>query len=81
MKDLVRSRHQVDQYYNMASQLKGMSMTLGSMKATAEINSALRSATQTMTHVNEKMSIKQVQEIMKAFAKEQEKFSVGQEMV
>ena len=74
-------RHQIDQYYNMASQLKGMSLTLGTIKATASINSALKSATQTMTHVNETMSVKQIQDIIKTFTKEQEKMGIKQEVV
>ena len=81
MKDLVRSRHQVDTYYNMASQLKGMSLQLGSMKAMAEINTALKMATATMAHVNEKMSVKEIQEIIKNFTKQQSKLEAGQEAV
>ncbi len=81
MKDLVRTRHQIDMYYNMASQLKSMGLQLGSIKATAEINAALRSATQTMTHVNDSMSIKQIQQVIKEFTKQQGKMEANQDVV
>ena len=81
MKDLVRSRHQIDMYYNMASQLKGMSMQLGSIHATAAISSALKSATSTMTNVNESMSIKEILQITKEFSKQQAKMEANQDAV
>ncbi len=81
MRDLIRSRHQIDVYYNMSSQLKAMSMQLGTIKATADISNALKGATQTMTHVNEKMSIKEIQQVIKEFTKQQGKMEAGQEAV
>ena len=81
MKDLVRTRHQIDVYYTMGSQLKAMSMKLGTIKATADISTALKLATKTMTHVNEKMSIKEIQQVMKEFAKQQMKMEAGQDAV
>jgi len=81
MKDLIRSRHQVDMYYNMGSQLKAMSLQLGTIKATASISSALKSATTTMTHVNESMDIKQIQKVIKEFTKQQAKMENNQEVV
>ncbi len=81
MKDLVRTRHQIDMYYNMASQLKAMGLQLGTIKATASISSALKSATSTITHVNESMSIKQIQQIIKEFTKQQAKMETNQEVV
>lgn len=81
MKDLVRSRHQIDAYYTMASQLKAMSLQLGSIHATAAISSALKSATTTMTHVNESMSIKEIMQIVKNFSKQQQKMEANQEAV
>ena len=81
MKDLVRARHQVDMYYNMGSQLKAMSLQMGTIKATASITSALKSATSTMTHVNESMNVKQIQNIIKEFTKQQAKMEGNQEVV
>ncbi len=81
MKDLVRTRHQIDMYYSMGSQLKAMGMQMGSIKATAEISAALKSATKTITHVNDSMSVKQIQEIIKEFTKQQGKMEAGQDVV
>ena len=81
MKDLIRMRHQVDVYYNMGSQLKSMSMQLGTIHATAEISKALRLASSTMAHVNDSMNIKDIQQITRAFAKEQMKMEANQDAV
>ncbi len=81
MRDLVRLRHQVDQYFMMESQLKSLGMQISSMQTQAEINSALRAATSTMTKVNDKMDIKDIQQVMKQFAKTSESMGVKMEMV
>jgi hypothetical protein len=81
MKDLIRMRHQIDVYYNMSSQLKSMSMQLGTIHATAEISKALRLATATMTHVNERMNIREIQQITRSFAREQAKMEGNQDAV
>lgn len=81
MKDLVQLRHQVEKYYLMESQLKSMAMQVSSMQTQAEINKALKAATSTMTKVNEKMDIREIQQVMKQFAKESEMMGVKREMV
>ena len=81
MKDLVRLRKQVDQYFLMESQLKSMAMQMGTLQAQSEINFALKAATQTMGKVNESMDVKDIQQIMKQFAKESEKMGVKMELV
>ena len=81
MRDLIRLRRQVDQYFLMESQLKSMSMNLSTMQVQTEINVALRAATQTMGKVNEKMDVKDIQQIMKQFSKESEKMGVKMELV
>ena len=68
-------------YYNMGSQLKAMGLQLGTIKATADISKSLKSATQTMTHVNDSMSVKQIQQIIKEFTKQQMKMETNQDVV
>jgi hypothetical protein len=81
MKDLIRTRHQIDMYYNMGSQLKGMSLQLGSIQATSAISNAIKSASSTITAVNESISIKEIMQITKEFAKEQAKMQGKSEAV
>eukprot|EP00831_Metopus_contortus_P028140 TRINITY_DN2346_c0_g2_i4.p1 TRINITY_DN2346_c0_g2~~TRINITY_DN2346_c0_g2_i4.p1 ORF type:complete len:158 (-),score=37.19 TRINITY_DN2346_c0_g2_i4:104-577(-) len=81
MKDLVRLRQQVNQYYMMESQMKSMSMQLSSMQTQSEITMALRGATATMGKVNEKMDIKEIMQVMKQFNIQQEKTGMKMEMM
>ncbi len=81
MRDLVRLRKQQEQYLIMESQLKSMALQVSSVQTQAEINSALKAATSTMTKVNEKMDIKDIQQVMKQFAKVSESMGVKMEMV
>lgn len=81
MKDLVRLRRQCDQYLLMQSQLKSIGLQVATLQTQAEINDALRGATSTMTKVNDSMNIKEIQQVMKQFAKNSEAMGVKMEMV
>jgi len=81
MKDLVRLRRQCDQYLIMESQLKSIGLQVGTMQTQVEINDAMRGATSTMSKVNESMDIREIQHIMKQFAKNSEAMGVKMEMV
>jgi hypothetical protein len=81
MKDLVRLRKQVDQYFMMESQMKSLSMQLSSMATQTEVTAALKVATTTMGKVNAKMDIKDIQQVMKDFAKTSESMGIKMEMV
>jgi charged multivesicular body protein 2A len=52
-KDLVRTRKQVDSYYIMISQLKGISMRIASAQINQNMIDALKGANSVMTSVNE----------------------------
>lgn len=81
MKDLVRIRRQADQYLMMESQLKSMAMQIATSETQMAINMALKGATSAITTANEKMDVKEIQQIMKQFAKESEKMGMKQDMV
>lgn len=81
MKDLVRVRRQSDQYLLMESNLKSMAIQIDTSSAQLEINAALRGATSAITTANEQMDVKEIQQVMKQFAKESEKMGMKQEMV
>eukprot|EP00826_Nyctotherus_ovalis_P024149 TRINITY_DN186_c0_g1_i7.p2 TRINITY_DN186_c0_g1~~TRINITY_DN186_c0_g1_i7.p2 ORF type:complete len:145 (-),score=61.39 TRINITY_DN186_c0_g1_i7:95-529(-) len=81
MKDLVRLRHQCDQYMLMESQLKSIGLQISTMQTQTEINAALRGATSSMTKANAAMDIKDIQQVMKQFAKNSEAMGVKMEMM
>ena len=81
MKDLVRIRRQSDQYLIMETQLKGMAMQVSNSEVQMAINQALKGATSAMSAANDQMNVKDIQNIMKQFAKESEKMGMKQEMV
>ena len=77
----MRLRKQVDQYFLMQSNLKSLSLQLTTLATQTEITAALKAATGTMSKVNEKMDIKDIQKVMKDFAKNSESMGIKMEMV
>ena len=65
----------------MESQLKSVALQISTMKTQTEINAALRGATASMTKANEAMDIKDIQQVMKQFAKNSEAMGVKMEMM
>ena len=61
--------------------MKSLSMQLSSMATQTEVTSALKAASSTMGKVNEKMDIKDIQKVMKEFAKSSESMGIKMEMV
>ena len=80
-KDLVRTRKQVDSYYIMISQLKGISMRIASAQINQNMIDALKGANSVMTSVNEQMDLGQIRNVLKEFAKQSEKMEMQQEMM
>lgn len=81
MKDLVRSRHQIDAYYKMASQLKALSFQLSTIENSATVNSVLGSVGKTLGDINKTMNIGQVTRMIKEFGKQQMLMDLNQDMV
>jgi charged multivesicular body protein 2A len=80
-KDLVRNRNQVSQYYMMGSQLKAISMKLGSAQSSAAMVEAMTGVTKVMTTVNDQMDVASIRESLKEFAKQSDKMEMQGEMV
>ena len=74
-------RNQVTQYYSMSSQLKGLSMKMSTMASYQEIVKSMGSSTKVLTMMNEKMDVKEIQNVLKEFTKESMKADMNQEMV
>ena len=80
-KDLIRTRNQVSQYYNMTSQLKAISMKLSTAEISASMVDALKGVNTVMEKVNASMDIHSIQQCLKEFAKNSEKMEMQQEMM
>ena len=80
-KDLVRTRAQVNQYYNMISQLKGIEMRLATATINQNMVDALKGVNTVMTSVNESMDVGQIQQVIREFAKQSEKMEMQGEMM
>ena len=66
-KDLVRSRAQVNMYYQMGSQLKVIENTLATAQINATMLSSLQGVNKVMSRVNAEMNPQQLNQIMKDF--------------
>jgi len=80
-KDLVRSRKFVKHFINFKSHLEGLSLKIQSSKSHHDIGEAMKGATAAMKSVNSAISTKEIRNIMKDFAKENEKSEIQQEMM
>lgn len=81
MKDLVRSRHQIDAYYRMAGQLKSLSFQLSTIENSATVNSVLSSVGKTLGNINSTMDVKEVTKMIKEFGKQQMLMDAQQDIV
>ena len=80
-KDLARLRNQVSQLYVLGSQLKGITMQLASVQGNAAVMEALQKSTQAISAVEHSMSIKDIMNMVKDYAKESEKLGMKTEMM
>ena len=80
-KDLARLRNQVSQLYILSSQLKGITMQLSSFRCSAAVMEALKRSTQSLKAVGDSMSIKDVMNMVKDYARESETLDVKNDMM
>ena len=80
-KDLARLRNQVSQLYVLGSQLKGITMQLAAVQGNAAVMEALQKSTQAISAVEHSMSIKDIMNMVKDYAKESEKLGMKTEMM
>ena len=81
MKDLVRSRHQIDIYYRMVGQLKSLAFQLSTIENSATVNSVLSSVSKTLGNINATMDVGQVTKVIKEFGRQQMLMEANQDMV
>ena len=75
-KNLVQIRRQVNSMYQMKAQLQAISMQLSTLQINAQMMESMKGVNSVMTKVNQEMSVKNIQEVIREFSKNSEKFGL-----
>ncbi|KAL5706333.1 hypothetical protein ACHQM5_024517 [Ranunculus cassubicifolius] len=74
-KDLIRTRHQVEKFYKLKSQLQG------TLKSTYAMGEAMKGVTKAMRQMNRQMNLPSLQKIMMDFERQNEKMEMTSEVM
>ena len=80
-KDLVRTRRHITKFYQMKTQLQGVSLKLQTLKSNQAMADAMKGATRAMMSMNAQMNMPQLQQIMRQFEMQSEQLEMKQEMM
>eukprot|EP01112_Ceratiomyxa_fruticulosa_P022461 TRINITY_DN821_c0_g1_i1.p1 TRINITY_DN821_c0_g1~~TRINITY_DN821_c0_g1_i1.p1 ORF type:complete len:216 (+),score=53.81 TRINITY_DN821_c0_g1_i1:182-829(+) len=80
-KDLVRTRNQIQKFYNMGAQLQAVGLRIQTLKSTQSMAEAMRGVTRAMSVMNRQMNLPAMQRIMMEFEKQGELMDMKEEMM
>ncbi|KAL3642913.1 hypothetical protein CASFOL_013728 [Castilleja foliolosa] len=80
-KDLIRTRHQVEKFYKLKSQLQGVSLRIQTLKSTQAMGEAMKGVTKAMGQMNRQMNLPSLQKIMQEFERQNEKMELTSEVM
>ncbi|RAL51137.1 unnamed protein product [Cuscuta campestris] len=80
-KDLIRTRHQVEKFYKLKSQLQGVSLRIQTLKSTQAMGEAMKGVTTAMGRMNRQMNLPALQKIMQEFEKQNETMEMTSEVM
>ncbi|KAI8553394.1 hypothetical protein RHMOL_Rhmol05G0012700 [Rhododendron molle] len=80
-KDLIRTRHQVEKFYKLKSQLQGVSLRIQTLKSTQAMGEAMKGVTKAMGQMNRQMNLPALQKIMQEFEMQNEKMEMVSEVM
>jgi charged multivesicular body protein 2A len=80
-KDLIRTRHQIEKFYKLKSQLQGVSLRIQTLKSTQAMGEAMKGVTKAMGTMNRQMNLPSLQKIMQEFEKQNEKMEMVSEVM
>ncbi|XP_030448487.1 vacuolar protein sorting-associated protein 2 homolog 1-like [Syzygium oleosum] len=80
-KDLIRTRHQIDKFYKLKSQLQGVSLRIQTMKSTLAMGEAMKGVTKAMGQMNRQMNLPSLQKIMQEFERQNERMEMTSEVM
>ncbi|KAL9257379.1 Vacuolar protein sorting-associated protein 2 homolog 1-like protein [Drosera capensis] len=80
-KDLIRTRHQVEKFYKLKSQLQGVSLRIQTLKSTQAMGQAMKGVTKAMGKMNRQLNLPGLQKIMQEFEWQNEKMELTSEVM
>ncbi|KAG7583559.1 Snf7 family [Arabidopsis suecica] len=80
-KDLIRTRHQIEKFYKLKSQLQGVSLRIQTLKSTQAMGEAMKGVTKAMGQMNRQMNLPSLQKIMQEFERQNEKMEMVSEVM
>ncbi|WCJ42753.1 hypothetical protein M5689_023543 [Euphorbia peplus] len=80
-KDLIRTRHQIEKFYKLKSQLQGVSLRIQTLKSTQAMGEAMKGVTKAMGQMNRQMNLPSLQKIMQEFEMQNEKMEMVTEVM
>ncbi|XP_054792488.1 vacuolar protein sorting-associated protein 2 homolog 1 [Prosopis cineraria] len=80
-KDLVRTRHQIEKFYKLKSQLQGVSLRIQTLKSTQAMGEAMKGVTKAMGQMNRQMNLPSLQKIMQEFERQNERMELTTEVM
>ncbi|KAH6818348.1 SNF7 family protein [Perilla frutescens var. frutescens] len=80
-KDLIRTRHQIEKFYKLKSQLQGVSLRIQTLKSTQAMGEAMKGVTKAMGQMNRQMNLPSLQKIMQEFERQNEKMELTSEVM
>ncbi|KAK7363281.1 hypothetical protein VNO77_05417 [Canavalia gladiata] len=80
-KDLVRTRHQIEKFFKLKSELQGVSLRIQTLKSTHAMGEAMKGVTKAMGQMNRQMNLPSLQKIMQEFERQNEKMELVTEVM
>jgi charged multivesicular body protein 2A len=80
-RDLVRTRKNIQKFYNMRANIQGVSMKLAHLKSTASMASSMKGVTKAMQRMNKQINLPQFQKLIMEFEKQNEMMDMKEEMM
>ncbi|KAJ6963316.1 vacuolar protein sorting-associated protein 2 [Populus alba x Populus x berolinensis] len=80
-KDLIRTRHQIEKFYKLKSQLQGVALRIQTLKSTQAMGEAMKGVTKAMGQMNRQMNLPSLQKIMQEFERQNEKMEMTSEVM
>ncbi|KAG1047951.1 hypothetical protein G6F43_009630 [Rhizopus delemar] len=80
-KDLVRTRRNVQKFYQMKTQLQAVGLRIQTLRSSQQMAEALKGATKAMGSMNRQMNLPKIQQIMMQFERENEMMDMKDEMM
>lgn len=80
-KDLIRTRHQITKFYQLKSQLQGVSLRVQTLKSTQAMGDAMKGVTKAMAQMNRQLNLPGLQRIMQEFERQNERMEMVSEVM